>query len=135
MRFINIVLLELCAVAGSTFASALPQLFDGRVHQNPITGSCLQEPHVQEVNIRYLIRPPGAVFFQTVPLLQCEPLNAGPGFVRWIENLHPKANCELFRWELPLDPCHADNPRYFFGPGSVDPTNFYATHIYCSNDH
>ena len=51
MRFINIVLLELCAVAGSTFASAhaLPQHFDGRVHQNPITGDC-QGPHVLQVS-------------------------------------------------------------------------------------
>jgi hypothetical protein len=47
MRFINIVLLELCAAAGSTFASALPQLFDGQVHQNPITGNCPQESHFQ----------------------------------------------------------------------------------------
>jgi hypothetical protein len=53
MRFINIVLLELCAVAGSAFASvhALPQRSDGRAHQNPITGSCLQEPQVLQVSI------------------------------------------------------------------------------------
>jgi len=48
MRFINIVLLELCAVAGSTLASS--QRFDGRVNQNPITGDCLQGPHVLQVS-------------------------------------------------------------------------------------
>jgi hypothetical protein len=47
MRFINIVLLQLFAVAGSTFALA-PKLIlevDGWVDQNPgpITGNCLHE--------------------------------------------------------------------------------------------
>ena len=47
MRFINIVLLVLCTMAGSTFALP-PSLFlevDERVDQNPgsITGDCLQD--------------------------------------------------------------------------------------------
>jgi hypothetical protein len=53
MRFINIVLLELFAVAGST-GSALPQLFtNGRVDRNPI--NCLQQPVSTQLGLRTFI--------------------------------------------------------------------------------
>jgi len=126
MRFINIVLLELCAVAGSsTFASALPQLFDGQVHQKPITGSCLQESHVQGANISYFSLPANDFNYPLLPTQVCAPI--GPGFIIWIR---PDTNCDLF-WKRPGQlACDAQNRRLPIGPVDNYP-NFYANHIRC----
>ncbi|KAN0071505.1 hypothetical protein V8E54_010101 [Elaphomyces granulatus] len=134
MRFINIVLLELCAVAGSTFASALPQLFDGQlqVDQNPITGeSCLQhdEPHVQQVNFRYCfpnrcVRQPNILHGPCVEL-------TSPGIITAIQS---DGACTLFNEPAAPGPggaCNRAENRFLNINVGFTNTIFIATHIQC----
>ncbi|KAN0066839.1 hypothetical protein V8E54_015011 [Elaphomyces granulatus] len=125
MRFINIVLLELCAVAGSIFASAyaLPQRFDGQVHQNPITGNCLQGPHVlKDAQIDYF---PNVV--NDIPINICTPLDP-PGDIRVFRT---DTKCVLYNNPRGHKPCDHNDPSKSVDVGE-EFFHFWANYIFCA---